>query len=385
MASPYRSASLHAPTSLAAAAARGVALWSIALRVIAAIIEAIALRVRSFDRPAIALVLGASAAMSVAGWRLFRALPGGPARIAAMTAAVLGATSVASWQPLVGGADQWGPWLALEPRALGEGLWLATGWLAAVALWFAARSVKVANGEALTEAIELERSLEARAAQAQWLRTLSSSVLGVVLSVVTGVVVALGFEGLGLHWHWCGLVRGAGMIAAALFAIRGFRATSRLQSWAPSVGTLSGGLTLLVCSVVAALFVMREWSKVLSVMFDRSSVPPAFPAQGMVAFIVFGALGLVFLATRSLAARAGDRRASWSSAIVVLALPTSVALMARIQQTMPDFIMTTDAHRTLVWATLAASATTIIALYRCGITAANALERPPVAGEQRAA
>ena len=97
MTGPYRRASLHAPPSLAAAAARGVALWSIALRVIAAGVEALALRYRSFDRPAIALVLGASAAMSVAGWRLFRALPSGTARVSALAAAALGAWSAISW------------------------------------------------------------------------------------------------------------------------------------------------------------------------------------------------------------------------------------------------------------------------------------------------
>jgi hypothetical protein len=262
MSSPYRSAQIEAPTSFALTAALNVAWCAVGLRAVAALCEAFATQRSSFERPALALVLGATGAVAVAAARLARVHPERSGRALAMAALVSALVSVLGWQPLVGFTDGYGPGLS----SLGEWgsiVFSASSWAGAGLLLVVSLIAPSSRATARRDAAEREDSAVARAAQAQSLRAFSSSALGVVFSMVLSILTALAVEQTGLHWHWSSAVRAIGMVSSALFGVRALRAAWRLHGWAPSVLSTSVGFSLWIAAVVGAAFVLREWSAVL--------------------------------------------------------------------------------------------------------------------------
>jgi hypothetical protein len=373
MSSPYRSAQIEAPTSFALTAALNVAWCAVGLRAVAALCEAFATQNAAFERPALALVLGACGAVGVAAARLARVHPERAGRALSMGALASALVSVLGWQPLVGWTDGYGPGLS----SLGEHgsrLWSASSWAGAGLLLVVSLIAPATRATARRDAAEREESALARAAQAQSLRAFSSSALGVVFSMVLSILLALAVEQTALHWHWSSAVRAAGMIASALFGVRALRAASRLHGWAPSVLSTSVGFSLWIAAVVGAAFVLREWSAVLWSQLGRAHIVPGFAAQGMVAWVTLAALGAVVESAWTIEQRADRARRSWSSLVAAVSLAATLGLLMDVHRTIPDFMMRTPAHFRLVLATLASAALTVVLVAGCARRAAAALD-----------
>jgi hypothetical protein len=362
MRAPYRTATLVPPASFEWPAAVVIARWSIALRVVASIVPWLALWFAPIGRGALALELGACAAMGLASWRLFRSAVDTRTRRTAAVSTVLAALCVLLWQPLASGLDaSFGPHIQgdLDTQLTLATLWRAATWLSPLILWVTIRLEPSVSAPSASVR-ELELAPEALRAQSLGLRAVSSGIAGIVLSMVGSIVVAISLEIRGAHWHTSAFVRGTGIILAGLSAARTLSALGRLQYWSPSVTVSSGGLALWACSVVGWLFVIRQWLRVLLSFGGRALIPEAFAVQGLAATMTLVAITLLLWAALQLGARAsvhGHRALWWASG---LGLATTTALMARVHLAIPDCVMRTPEEQRLVALTLAAAMGSIV-------------------------
>lgn len=374
MNAPYRSATLVAPASFELPAATVIARWAIALRVFAAVVAFVPALARGGTASS-ALELGACAALSLAGSRFARASSLRSARWLAVLSTALSAACLLLWQPLVSAmTDSFGPSLGvtLDEHLDGATQWRTASWLSPLILWVALRvEASRSQGPAATEsALELEP--DALRAQSIGLRSVSSSIAAIVLSMVLSVVIAIFFEMRGAHWHTSAFIRGTGIILAGLFAGRAARSLGRLQRWAPSIASLSGGLALWSCAVVGWLFVIRGWLRVLLTPDGRAHITEAFAGQGVIATTTLAAIAMVLWASSQLSARAEPRRVGALPWVAALALASTTALMARVHVTIADFVMRTPEHYRLVATTLATAVVAIacVSLYARRVAAA---------------
>ena len=225
----------------------------------------------------------------------------------------------------------------------------------------------------------IAQSADGLAIRANALKRLSMSATVMILSLTGSISLALMIE-TRENAHGLNMqVRAAGLILAAVCLLISFRSINQLHRWSSHIPGVTTSFVLLLAALSGALVTFSSWESAMRENFAAFARTYAFAQQGMTEVLVLATL-------MSLTVACAKTSPTLSKIFAKIVFASSVCLgllIFGVHQQCPDYVMRTAFQRGWVYTTLVIATASVLAsaalFWRAanGLLPKNAVSPPP--------